>query len=146
MSDASPPKKRSKLLWIVGGVVVVIVLVAVANQGKKKEEDKKVQEQKPIEVSAAQLLSEYKDNETRANDQYKGKVVQVTGPIHRITEGHVELKGSDAIVVNRVNCQFEDADRKTLASLSSGSQITIKGICEGKQAININLKRCKIGE
>jgi hypothetical protein len=115
---------------------------------KKQQEDqqKQVQEQKAIEVSAAQLLSEYKDNETRANDQYKGKVVQVSGSIHRITEGAVELKGGDAIVTNRVNCQFEDADRKSLSSLSSGSHVTIKGICDGKGfgGISVNIKRCKL--
>lgn len=158
MSEASPPqKKKSKLPWIIGGIVVLglvccgvpmmlMGLIGVGAKVQQEEQQKRVQEQKPIEVSAAQLLSEYKDNEARANDQYKGKVVQVNGIIHRITEGAVELKGNDPIVTHRVSCHFDDADRSAISSLSSGNQVTIKGICDGKGfgGISVNINRCKL--
>jgi hypothetical protein len=159
MSEQSSPKKSNKLPLIIGGVVGGIIvlglvccggpmmlmgLIGLGSKKQQEQQQQQVQEQKAIEVSASNLLSEYKNNETRANDQYKGKVVQITGSIHRIVERAVELKGGDAIVMDRVNCQFEDADRKTLSSLSSGNQVTIKGICDGKGFINVNIKKCKL--
>jgi hypothetical protein len=154
MSEPSPPKK-SKLPWVIGGAVLLglvccggpMLFMGLLGFGAKKqqeEQQKQVQEQKPIEVSAVQLLSEYKDNEAKANDKYKGKVVQVDGVIDRITEGYVKLKGGGQFELLTVDCHFDDEDRKTVASLSSGSRVTIKGICDGKGFGGINIHRCKL--
>ncbi len=96
-------------------------------------------------VSAVQLLREYKDNEAEANNAYKGKLIQVTGTIKRITEKWVELKGADPLQVPSVDCYFKD--RNTLFSLSEGKEITITGVCEGKGFFGIiNIKACELAK
>src|SRR5271155_4370770 len=77
--------KGGMLFWILGGIVLVVLvccggpaifmgMVGVGISKQQADAEKKVQEQKPIEVSASQIWQEFKDNQVKADDTYKGKV------------------------------------------------------------------------
>jgi hypothetical protein len=102
-----------------------------------------VQEERPLEVTAVQLLSDYKSNQLRADGNYKGKVVQVNGTVRRVTNNAVELEGGKYELLT-VDCQFSSADAPAMASLSAGSFVTIKGVCEGKNFAGVRVKNSKI--
>ena len=150
------PPAKSKLPWILGGVAalglvccgVPVACFGLTGLGIKKQQDdqgKKVEQEKPIEASASDILQAYEDNEVRANDKYKGRVVQITGTIDRIREGHVVFLARGGFTkVHEVDCYFEDNERSSLASLSQGQRVAIKGLCDGKGAFDVNVKRCKV--
>ncbi len=147
-----PPKKSSKMPLLIGGIIggmlvccggpaILIGVIGIGAKAQKDDQTNQVEQAKPIEISADQLLREYKENEPKANDAYKGKVVQVSGPVKRVTEGWVELKGAGQFEFLTVDCHFDD--RKVMASFSGGSQVTIKGVCDGKGFGGINIRRCQ---
>jgi tRNA_anti-like len=120
-----------------------------------KEEEKQVQEQKPIELSGADLTREYYESIPKADEKYKGKVVQVSGFVDRVTdmknakivfvEGSLsDFKGTSYLWT--VGCAFSDSDQNAVASLANGKQVTIKGICigGGGRYPGVDLRRCKL--
>ncbi len=161
-----PKSKLPLILGIVIGVMLVCcggpaILIGLIGVGAKVQEDKQKKQveqagganggkqikqgeeaAKLIEVSAGQLIAEYKDNAAKADIDYKGKVLQVSGPIKRITERWVELKGDGQFEFLTVDCHFDD--KSVMASLSSGSQVTIKGACDGKGFGGINIRHCQL--
>lgn len=119
-----------------------------------KEEEKRVQEQRPIELSAADLTKAYQESPEMADEKYKGKVVQVSGFIDRVAninnvkmlfvEGSLsDFQGTSYLWT--VACKFSRSDQDALASLANGKQATIKGICSGGGISPVvDLRRCKL--
>jgi hypothetical protein len=94
-------------------------------------------------LTADQLFSEYKADEAAADNKYKGKVVLISGPIRDIGKfmgtayiligGHGFLDGVQATFV----------ESAAVASLSKGSQVTVKGEVGGKKG-NVLLQNCTL--
>jgi hypothetical protein len=103
---------------------------------------KKSAAQKPIEISATDIIKEYSDNKARAKVLYEGKVVQVTGEVRTVTERYAVLKGTRKFEHYTVDCHF--ADLGVLASLQPGTTVTIVGTCTGHDVFGINIRKCRL--
>lgn len=84
-----------------------------------------------VMVSATQILTDYEADETKANEVYLGKVVEVSGKISEITqeEGKRKVHLDTGSPMSLVICELED-DQGTEA-LVVGNDIKIKGQCTG---------------
>ena len=84
-----------------------------------------------IEVSAAQLIADYEADETSANAKYHGKVVQVSGPISTVTneDGVKKVHLDTGNPMSMVICELEDG--ATPPAATTGTEITVKGMCSG---------------
>jgi len=98
--------------------------------------------QKPTAtLSAKELYDAFESNEIKANSEYKGKVIAVTGVVSAIT---TSLIGDQPIVsltatsnehlsnLQTVTCTFAKVHSSSLASLSKGTTITMIGLVTGK--------------
>ena len=86
-----------------------------------------------ISIDSEKLYAEYRLNELKADAQYKGKTLSVTGQIESIKKDHnnqyyVVLKGS---AILHVNIYFKASEVNKLANLTSGQRLTIVGRCDG---------------
>jgi hypothetical protein len=141
-------------------LIVVLSSIVGCGDGKSPEEiadGKRVQEEKPIEVNALEFTRTF-EPVSKGDEKYKDKVVQIIGKIDKVSKSeqekasYVKLEGGGHVVVNgtsypwSVSCKFTGDDRKTADSLSSGSQVKIKGICTGAASDypHIRLKACKV--
>jgi len=94
-------------------------------------------------LTADQLFSEYNADEVAADNKYKGKVVMVSGPIRQ----NGEFRGAAYVVIgghgflDGVQCDFGKSSG--VASLSKGSQVTVKGEVGGKKG-NVLLRNCTL--
>lgn len=84
-------------------------------------------------MESALLISNYEKDETAANQQYLGKVIEVIGTVSEKTidakgKINVTLAGPD---LAGIGCVFENTKGNQLASISEGQKIKIKGICTG---------------
>jgi len=155
--SSSPAKSKTPLIigGIIGGSVLIGLFCCVCPVGlyfllglgaRKQQQElaKDVEEQLPMKVAAEELIREYTDNEPRAKKTYTGKVVQVEGIVARIVEGRVELKSGKRADFWTVDCYFDD--RNAMPSVSKGSSVRVKGICEGRDSIDarINIRKCKL--
>jgi len=96
----------------------------------------KVQSQAPsYTLSASQLFSEYKNNEVAADAKYKGKVVIVSGTIQNIgkdimDDAYIVIGGGGFL--DGVQCTFTKGQQSSVARLSKGQQVRVKGEVRGK--------------
>ncbi len=119
-------KKVLLILLLLGGIAAAIGFYFY-NKGVPSLANKKAD----VEVNATQLLAEYEQDETTANEKYLGKIVAVTGTVAAVnpdeTPAKVLLFADSPMAM--VICEMEH-DHEGLESLA-GEQVTIKGECSG---------------
>lgn len=107
--------------------------------------------EKAVSISANDLFDAYEDNEVKADEQYKGKTLQISGKIGDIgkdiiDESYITFEGKDPYAVFFVQCMFSDQEEvKNLSNLSKGDKVTITGECSGVTG-NVIIRDCKIEE
>lgn len=99
-----------------------------------------------VPVDAHILFKDYENNEVRADQRYKGKLIRFSGQIGAIgkdftDKAYIELNmgnyGGDFIY-----CSFNDLSK--IASLNKGETIAIEGICTGKIFSEVTVDNCSI--
>jgi tRNA_anti-like len=86
-------------------------------------------------VIANKLYSEYDRNEVAADEKYKGKIIIVSGAIHDIgkdvmNNAYIVIGGKGFL--DGVQCTFTKGEQSSVARLSKGQQVTVKGEVGGK--------------
>lgn len=102
----------------------------------------------PVQVNIGQLLSNYKDNEVRADNLYKGKQVQITGIVGNIKKDimnslYVTLGTGAQFEIPEVQAFFDDSMNSQLGGLSKGQQLTVVCRVSGLM-MNVLVKECVI--
>jgi hypothetical protein len=106
---------------------------------------------KPSEViiiDSKRLSKEYNENVVKADTQYKGKYLRITGPMNELNSYFTgyEFSFADGIPPwHWVNVRFRNTEINKLANLSKGQIVTIIGICNGMSG-NINIRDAVIVE
>ena len=120
--------KKAKV--IITFLVIAAIIGGVVAYFMWNKPHRDVVDEKGIEVTAAQLVKEYQENETQANTKFLDKAIQVSGTISEIKNNQdgnstIMLASDDAFT--GVFCTLKDKTN----DLTSGSAVTIKGICSG---------------
>jgi len=102
-----------------------------------------------IEISAKDLYRAYKANEVAADNQYKGKILAVTGTVENISKDifdnpYITLNIGEYF--NSVNCNFSKNDNNIIARLNKKQKVTIIGRCDGFFALDVIMKNCEVWE
>jgi hypothetical protein len=97
-------------------------------------------------LSAENLYAEYKANEVAADMRYKGHVVVVSGRIDSIgkdimDQAYVVIGGEGYL--DGVQCTFTGSENLSVAQLSKGQLVTVKGEVSGKMG-NVQVNNCKL--
>jgi hypothetical protein len=87
-------------------------------------------------ISADVLLSDFSDNQIRANNKYQNKKITVKGTIYKISKSPtnysvIEIKASKYSTTTLQCALLHSEDKKALL-LSKGDEIIITGKCSGK--------------
>ena len=89
----------------------------------------------------------YLTNGVAANDEYKGKLVDVSGDAGTISEEDGEI----FVVFNWgasnppiVTCYFDQSERVNVARLRAGQKVTLHCIGAGIEKSKIEFRQCKI--
>ena len=116
-------------------VASVILLLAIAVGSivaytMWNKPQRKVENEKGIEVTSAQLVKEYQANEAEANKKYLDKAIQVTGTVSELNtnqEGFSTISLASGDALTSVFCTLKEKGGK----IANGNIVTIKGICSG---------------
>lgn len=155
-------KKSIRTAFIVAVVLATLFALSscTLDFGQSAEPAGAIQSQSPppspspsveaaIQITAADLLAAYEENQVNADNQYKGKLLEVTGVIDDIGKDilddvYITVNDGDEYSFTSVQCFFKDkGEIEKVTGLKSGSEITIIGKCDG-ELFNISLKDCKI--
>lgn len=148
-----------KVILILGGIFVLSIgsCVVCVGVGAHAVKEKKAEDQEQAAVARAKanktdlpsLLSEYKDNEVRADQKFKGSWIELTGKVGDVKKGIV---GDDIFVTIGTGAMFEipvvqcfpDKDQASKAAqLSKGADVTVRGRVDGLLG-NVLVKDCEI--
>ncbi len=102
----------------------------------------------PTVVDIHTLLSEYKDNEVRADSSYKSKWIQTDALVKDVKKGvfdqpYLLLGTGEYFEIPQLQCQLDDKNAKTAAGLSKGTQVTVVGRVTGL-SFNVQMADCQI--
>ena len=132
----------------IASLVTLLVFSVLAIGSTESEEDtKKVQSKTPsYTLSADQLYREYESNEVAADKKYKGKIVIVYGEIQDIgkdimDEPYIVIGGEGFL--DGVQCSFTKSQESSVASLSKGQDVKVKGEVSGKMG-NVQIKNSSL--
>ena len=132
----------------IASLIAFIVFGILAIGSIESDEDtQKVQSQEPsYTLSADQLYREYESNEVAADAKYEGKVVIVYGIIQDIGKGitdevYIVIGGSGFL--DGVQCFFTEGEQSSIARLSKGQSVRVKGEVSGKFS-RVRVKKCRL--
>jgi|BioPla2DNA2_1021312.scaffolds.fasta_scaffold60085_2 hypothetical protein len=128
-------------------VILGAFLILALGSTDTDTDTQKVQSQSPsYTLSANQLYNEYNSNEVAADSKYKGKVVIVTGTIQDIgkdimDDAYIVIGGGSFL--DGVQCTFTKGEQSSVARLSKGNQVRVKGEVAGKMG-NVLVNKCSL--
>src|ERR1700744_177565 len=133
---------RKKYL-LIAGIVVLVLLAIGAGYGwylYNKPHQGVGSVTASAKLDASNLYGAFQTDETRANGQYLGKVVEVRGKINSASAASVQLScgGSAA---GGINCSL--APGQTVPKTDTSAYVTVKGRCTGS-LMDVNLVDCII--
>ncbi|MBK9731412.1 MAG: hypothetical protein IPO83_09000 [Chitinophagaceae bacterium] len=96
-------------------------------------------------LTSPAFFAQFNNNEEAANQQYLGKVIEVSGTVQDIT---VEENGRLSITLNGdemfgVSCKMNADSEKLVQKINKGDGIVVKGRCSGK-LMDIVLVNCSL--
>ncbi|MDA7668783.1 OB-fold putative lipoprotein [bacterium] len=143
---------RTKTYKHFASLLVASVFAVVAIGSIETDEDtRKVQSQAATyKMTANEIIKAYSENEVKADLKYDEKVVELTGRVEDIGKDIADktyiLLGkftSADFLPRSVQCYFTDGEVRSVAGLSNGDVVTVKGRIDGLM-LNVQMKTCKI--
>ncbi|MGH7793108.1 MAG: OB-fold protein, partial [Thermodesulfobacteriota bacterium] len=104
---------------------------------------KQIQETPPTFISAEHLLSLYEDNELRADSQYLGQVLVVTGKLHSVKMDQLTNRIAVELIADKrgfktVKCYCPLGKGAELIRYNKGDQLSLIGLNVGKGMTELN--------
>jgi len=102
-----------------------------------------------VPVEAAVLMADYKGNEQRGDQRWKGKLVEVTGAVNFVHKGmigepaDVMLNTGAMFEVPQIKCFLRAGQIEAAAKLPRGQKVTMRGRVNGLR-INVQVDDCEI--
>jgi hypothetical protein len=101
-----------------------------------------------IQVEVKSLLAEYKNNEVRADQLYKGKLIETTGKVDDVKKSltdsiYVTVGTGQVFEIPQVQCHPDDNQAGRAAQLNKGDKVTVRGRVSGLM-MNVQLRDCEI--
>ncbi|QRN97010.1 zinc-ribbon domain-containing protein [Archangium violaceum] len=151
----APPHRRINFGKLFGIAVVLLVAPCFlawvmaqvrGNDSAAPAAAKRTVDAKQVEIRT--LLAEYTDNEVRADEAFKGKVIQTSGVVGEVKK---DIVGDTYVLVGTgrqfelpvLQCTLDSAQVKKAASLTKGARVTVRGRVNGLM-MNVLAKDCEI--
>ncbi len=137
---------RKTRIILINVVLIIVLAVAFIGVTLFNKPHINVSEQAPnLSVEAIKVLSDFQNDETKANSKYLEQIIQVTGVISELSltkeKGVITLSGTDSF--GSVMCHLNAEENKKMEALKTGQTIAIKGICTG-YLMDVILVKCVI--
>lgn len=118
----------------------------------EEEEVEEEPEVEPIEISAYDLVTEFDNNSARADKDYKGEILKVTGYVSNVSDGggkpYFVMAGEEDFAVTDVQIKVIDEEEQydKIIDMDEGDEVTIIGTLKGTGLFDIEIKDAVIVE
>ncbi|MFY0571471.1 OB-fold protein [Archangium lansingense] len=148
------PPPRGIRLGRLFGIALIVTVCFVAwvmaqvpdGDGASPAAARRMPDAKQVEIH--KLLAEYTDNEVRADASFKGKLIQTTGVVDDVKRDvlntvYVVVGTGKRYEVRMLQCFIDEDNANTVASLTKGSRVTIRGRVKGLM-MNVLVEDCEL--
>jgi len=142
-------KNRQKILILLAVTGIVAALLIIKFYINKPHED--IEKATPaFSIQADQLWKQYNDDLVLSDSLYTGQVIEITGNLsHTETSDSliyaVFVMEADSMFGSKsIRCEMLPKYRDQTVNLSDGSQVKIKGLCNGYDETDIKFSKCSI--
>lgn len=145
------PARSPLLTNVVQVVVIFFIIPGLFIMWRNKSHDEAISAAREArQVELRTLLSEYTDNEVRADAAFKGKVIQTSGVVDDVKRDvlntvYVVVGTGKRYEARYLQCFLDEEKTKTVASLTKGSRVTIRGRVKGLM-MNVLVEDCELVE
>lgn len=127
------------------GCAAILLICAILVLAVLFFDDVEESKETVAKMSAPSLYLVYSKNEIDADDKYKDKYLEVDGYVDVVGKNivgspYITLLTND--LVGRVQCMIADQDVSKAAKIKKGQFVTLVGMCNGKELMNIVLYEC----
>jgi uncharacterized protein (DUF1330 family) len=87
-----------------------------------------------VKISTTELIHDYETNDSLANQNYLGKVIEINGNIKKIErdeKGYYTVVLGDTAIHSSVRCSVDTVHNADAAELRAGSSTILRGACSG---------------
>lgn len=107
---------------VAAGIGYYIINKPVASLENKKPD---------VEITATKLITDYETDEKVADQNYLGKIVEVSGKVAEISveEGKTKIQLETENPISMIICELEEGNEA--GSVKVGDEVKIKGMCTG---------------
>ena len=150
------PPPRGIRLGRLFGIALIVTFFFVAwlmaqvpdGEGAAPAATRRMPDAKQVEIRT--LLAEYTDNEVRADAAFKGKLIQTSGVLDDVKRDvlntvYVVVGTGKRYEVRQVQCFIDEDNANTVASLTKGRRVTIRGRVKGLM-MNVLVEDCEFVE
>jgi hypothetical protein len=125
-------KKFSNTIFVIA--VFIVLAIAIFGYLLYNKPHRDVQKAKvEFTISAPALLKEFETNPSGGTGKYVGKILLVTGKVESVkinpSSSSIQLSSDGGFF--GVNCSFNSNGSTDLLEIKIGSEIQVKGECEG---------------
>lgn len=149
--------KRHPVLTGIGIFIVLIIIIGsiggddTGSVAENTNSTSEQQEPTPIamKVDPNTLRTAYKTNQVSADQQYEGKLVEMTGVIDTIgkdilDEAYVTFQTDEQYALDKVQCMFNAKNEAQLVTFVPGQTITVQGTVSGVVILGPLVRDCKV--
>jgi hypothetical protein len=101
-------------------------------------------------ITASKLCADYNANEIAADNDYKGKIIDISSKIQDIDREQLSDRAyltMDCGIITDVWCYFDKAYESQLVPLEKGDYVVVRGTCAGKDMFErISMEHCTSAE
>lgn len=140
---ATRPWYKKKRFWLLGLLALLLLLGLLSSLGgddttpgtstpsssqPKQEASSPAVADKPIVVTSKKMGADLKANALKASETYKGKRVQVTGPVSNIdaSGSYFNLTGAEYEIAG-VQVTIDESQKSIVSNLSQDQEVTVVG-------------------
>ena len=143
--------KKKKIIFIAIAIAIICGgLYGYKEYTRKVKDLSKVKAH--VQMSAADLINAFENDETKANEIFLDKIIAVNGNVKSVEKndmGYYSVVLGDENNMSSIRCSMDSIHQKDVANLEAGSFITMKGACTGFNAddllgSDVILNRCVV--
>jgi hypothetical protein len=155
MAPMGPPPKKGMstasivlivllVLLVLGGGGCAICVGVIGSKASDLAEQEKLDKSRARNVNIGTLLSDYKSNEVRADNQYKNKWLLVQGgTVDTVHSSYIMVGTGKSFEIPQVQCILKSDQTGKAAGLSKGRRVNVRGK-GGGQILNVIIHDCEI--
>lgn len=134
---------KKKPILIVLFIATIAIAFIVYQYTFRKVAPNVAHKKADAELTAADLLEAFENNEQSANTLYLGKILIVSGTVESVSQDSLpSIYIKDTTSLSGVICGF-DQNTPDVSNIQKGAEIRIKGICTG-YLMDVILNKCSI--